>query len=247
MEVLMKSSTEPQIVLCIPGNWLDRDELARQIPKYGGAYLLNGTLLTHTQTNISFELQVEPPDPRMLQAFGAIGSHWADTDAMRKIDEHALVTYLIGQGGSRSRAETLMHAAAILIKAGGLGVKIDSSGIAHDPDAWLTLTRERHLCSAHAAFVAYIADKEIYTCGMHSFGLRDAVIAEDQTEDSIALLRVFTWYLFAEAPTVRSGQTFSIEEGAPTYRVTAEDCRHYEPLELFNNPYGMWRLSRIVS
>jgi hypothetical protein len=182
----------------------------------------------------------------MLQAFSAVGQHWADTDDMQKIAGHTLVTYLIGSGGSHSRAVGLMLAAAGLVKAGGLGVKLDSSGIAHSPQAWLTLTAERHLFTAHAAFVAYVAGREIYSCGMQCFGLRDAVIAEGEADDPVELLRVFTGYLFTEKPSVRSGQTFSVDDGEPVYRVTAEDCTQYEAGELFNNPYGMWRLSRIV-
>ena len=240
------SNTESQIIICVPGMWRDRDELVRKIAEQSGAISLIGDKLTETQSKTVFELQVEAHDPRMAAAFRAVGPHWADTDVMQQIEQHTLVTYLIGRGGSHGRAVALMLAAAALVKAGGVGVKIESSGIAHSPQAWLKFVDERHLFSAHEAFVVFVTDEDIYTCGMHSFGLRDAVIAIGEADDPVELLRVFTWYLFTETPAIRPGQTFSVAAGQPRYRVSEEECTQYESGELFKNQHGMWRLSRIV-
>jgi hypothetical protein len=242
----MTTNIDPTIVLCVPGKWRDRAELAQLISAQSGSFGLSGDHLIEGQSKATIELQVETHDPRMEQAFRAVGPHWADADAMRKIDEHTLVAYLISRGGSHPRAITLMLAAATLLRAGGLGVKIESSGIAHSPETWMQLTDNRHLLSAHEAFIAYVNGDEIYTCGMHSFGLRDAVIAIGEADDPLELLRVFTWYLFTETPPIRPGQIFSVADGQPRYRLSEEECTQYGADELFKNQYGMWRLSRIV-
>jgi hypothetical protein len=242
----MTPDTESTIVLCIPGGWRDRDELAQRISAQSGSFCVRDDRLVDSQSQATIKLQVEGRDPRMAQAFRAVGPHWVDTDAMQKIDTHTLVVYLIGRGGSHPHAITLMHAAATLVRAGGLGVKIESSGIAHSAEVWTQLTDNRHRFSAHEAFVAYVTGDDIYTCGMHSFGLRDAVIAIGESDEPLELLRVFTWYLLTEAPQIRPGQTFSIAEGSPRYRLSEEECAQYGADELFKNQYGMWRLSRIV-
>jgi hypothetical protein len=242
----MTTSTEARIVVCIPGKWRDREELVQQISAHADGFSIIGDNLLEQQTQSTLELHVEALNPRMKQAFAAVAPHWSDTDAMRQIDEHTLVAYLIGRGGSHPRAITMMLAAAALVKAGGLGVKIDSSGIAHSAEAWTLLTNNRHQFSAHEAFVAYVVGDEVHTCGMHSFGMRDCVIAIGEADDPLELLRVFSWYLFTETPTIRSGTTFSVADGQPRYRLSEETCTHYAAGDGFMNLNGMWRLSRVL-
>jgi hypothetical protein len=242
----MTTDIEPRIVICIPGKWRNIDELAQQLSAHSSTFSLADNRFVDRQLQVELELQVTDYDPRMAQAFRALGPHWVETAAMDQINEHTLVVYLTGHGGSHPQAISLMLAAAALVKAGGLGVKIESSGIAHSPEAWIKLADERHLFSAHEAFVAYVTGDDLYTCGMHGFGLRDAVIAIGEADDPLTLLRVFTWYLFTETPAIRSGQIFSVAEEQPRYRLVEEACTQYEVEELFKNQYGMWRLARVV-
>jgi hypothetical protein len=242
----MTTIIDPTIVLCVPGRWRDRDELTRLISAQPGTFSLDGDHLIDPQSQAKIELQLEAHDPRMSEAFRAVGPHWVDSDAMQKIDAHTSVAYLVGRGGSHPRAISLMLAATSLLRSGGLGIKIESSGIAHSAEAWTQLTDNRHVLTAHEAFIAYVTGDDIYTCGMHSFGLRDAVIAIGEAVNPLELLRIFTWYLFTETPPIRPGLTFSVEDGQPRYRLSEEECTHYGADELFKNQYGMWRLSRIV-
>jgi hypothetical protein len=46
----------------------------------------------------------------------------------------------------------------------------------------------------------------------------------------------------AEAPVIREGQTFSVAQGAPVYRIHEDKGVSYESGSLYNNPYGAWRL-----
>lgn len=234
-----------QTVLCIPGRWADRTELIARIVEHGDGYLFAGGVLMHPPTQAMFELHVEPADPRMASAFRAAGRHWVDDDAMAAIAEHTTVLYLVGQGGSRERASEFMNAAAALLKAGGLGVKVESTGIAHTPQDWLDMTANQYLFAAYRAFVITITDSGAYSCGMHNFGLPDAIVDASASDDAAKLASTFSYYLFTEEPTIREGQTFSVGPDAPLYRLSKEPCTAYEDDSLFTNPFGMWRLTPV--
>ncbi|KAB7774057.1 hypothetical protein CEK69_01760 [Xanthomonas sp. LMG 12462] len=232
----------PKIVLCIPGPWPDRADLLARIVQDSGGYLFAGHVLMHMDSGQACELQYEPHDARMAAAFAAAGPHWRGSADMARIGTHASVVYLIGAGGSRVRAETMMRAAAALLDAGGLGVKVESSGVAHSPADWRQLCADLSLGSAHRAYVLNITGEQVYSCGMHQFGMKDAIVAAQAASDPVGLLHTFTCYLFNEAPDVRAGHTFSVAADAPRYRIQAEASSQFQPGDLFANPYGLWRL-----
>jgi hypothetical protein len=198
----------------------------------------------HVETKEYFELQVEGPDPRMANAFAAVGRHWTTVEDLARIGSHTFVLYLMGPGGSRERSEGMMKAAAGLLKAGGLAVKVESSGIAHHRDTWLEMVEQMYLFSAHRAFVVVVTSRnDVYTCGMHNLGFPDAIVAAGDSQNPSELVYGFTRYLFIETPEIREGETFSEGPDAPRYRLSREECHLYEEGSLFTNPYGMWRLT----
>lgn len=238
---------DPEMVLCIPGPWEDTGELIRQLVATDSGYLFAGRILMHMETRFSCELVFEDHDERMPRAFWAAGPHWRDTPEMAAIATHRSVVYLVGSGGSPQNAEALMRAGAALVRAGGLGVKVESTGLAHTPAAWLDHCEHLYLFFAHRALVIYLTGDEVCSCGMHNLGLKDAVTqtdagANDDPAAATELLRAFTHYLFTEQPTIRHGQTFSVAADAPVYRIEEESTQTYEEGSLFHNPYGLWRL-----
>lgn len=237
--------TPPDAVLCIPGNWTDRLELGARIVRESEGYVFAGRILMHSETNDKFELQFEAADPRVVTAFAHAGHHWGGTADMERITAHASVVYLIGKCGVPINAERLMLAGEGLLKAGGLGVKVESSGIAHSPGAWRGFAADRHHFSAHDAFVLYVRGAQIYSCGMHHFGLPEAMVDQGDASDPAELLRIFTRYLLTENPTIRVGQTFSTAQDAPLYRIVEGAGVDYGQDSLFHNPYGMLRLMAV--
>ena len=238
----------PELVLCIPGPWASREELVRSVAGSDAGYLFAGHILMEMETRFGCELVFEHADPRLADAFKAAGPHWAGSEAMEAIAGHASVAYLVGSGGSRDNAEAMMRAGAALVEAGGLGVKVESTGIAHGPAYWLDLCDGLALLTAHRALVVFLTGQEVYSCGMHNFGLPDAIVSPAGGDKGAAaeLLRTFTHYLFAQAPAFEDGHTFSVSEGAPVYRVRAVAAIDYGPDSLFNNPYGAWRLEPVL-
>jgi hypothetical protein len=232
-------------VLCIPGPWRSRTDLIAALISSNSGYLFAGQLLMNVVTKHSCELDFQPADPRMEAAFRAAGPHWAGTPEMQRIASHASVAYLVADGGGAMTAEALMQAANALLDAGGLGVKVESSGVAHAPAAWRELCADLHLFSAQRAYVLYVTGEQVYSCGMHNLGLRDAIVENDgDTAEAVELLRVFTRYLFTESPAIRAGQTFGAAEDAPVYRLLDDPGPGYEEGSLYANPFGFWRLVR---
>lgn len=234
---------DPEMVLCIPGPWTDATDLIRRLARDRTGYLFAGRILMCMDTHFKCELVLEGPDDRMLRAFEASGPHWRDTPEMAAISEHSSVVYLVGSGGSQQNAESLMRAGAALLRAGGLGVKIESTGLSYKPADWHEHCENLHLLFAHRALVVYLTGADVCSCGMHNLGLKDAATpSRNDPAAATELLRVFTQYLFTESPSIRAGQTFSVDEDAPVYRIEEQDSQTYDKNSLFHNPYGIWRL-----
>lgn len=232
----------PQLILCIPGPWTSRSEFLRSVVEDSDGYIFAGGVLMHIESQFACELELEEVNPKIPQAFKAAGAHWRDTPEMLAINGHRSVVYLVGPGGSREAAELMILAAAGLIKAGGLGVKVESSGVAHAPDTWLEFAKNLHLFSAHDALVVYVTGDETHTCGMHNFGLRDAITHGSDQAANVEALQVFTRYLFREAPVLRENHTFSVGQSTPRFRLKGAPSVEYGAQSLFNNPFGAWRL-----
>jgi hypothetical protein len=237
----------PQLVLCIPGPWESRQHfLERVIESTDGQYVFAGGVLMHVETKHMFEAEFHARDERMQGAFRSAGHHWRDTPEMLAIGGHRSVVYLLGHGSSDKNVEALMLAAQALLDAGGLGIKIENSGLAHPPADW------RDMCSGFAVFSPYRAfvivvtgGEEAYSCGMHAFGMRDVQVIDEDQENALRTARGFSRYLFTERPTIKDGQTFSCDAQSPGYRITTGEGVEYAPDSLFINPYGTWQLQRL--
>ncbi len=246
-ETTEQTTQPPELVICIPGPWLDRDVCFNAVMHDSDGYVMFGEHLLNVALSFKCEIEFCGPDQRMEQAFSASGSHWRDTPEMRAIAEHRSVVYLVGQGGTYAAAEAMILAAGALLDAGGLGVKIESSGLAHPVEKFRNLVAQLYMCSAHEALVVYVTGREIYSCGMHLLGLPDAITTSAGKEEGVELLREFTRYLFREAPEICDGQTFAADPDSPGFRLRRDHSILYPPGSLFANPYGYWRLEPLDS
>ena len=77
----------------------------------------------------------------------------------------------------------MMQAGAALVRAGGAGVFIDNSTLAHGGQHWLEMTDDGGPDALSFAFVAIVRGKtEVWTMGMHVLGLRDVVMKRTDIE-----------------------------------------------------------------
>ncbi len=235
----------PKIILCVPGKWRDSTDLVVSIAKRSDGFLFAGMVIMHIATREAAELRVRERVPGMRRAFAYAGHHWATNDDLENIDAHSMVLYLLKEGGSPDHARRAMDFANGLLRAGGLAVKVETAGVAHSPTDWLKMSERKTVLDLIRAFVVVATGEETtYSCGMHNFGLRDAVVTSKLSSDEAArLVNRFVLYVLAEQPTLNERETFSVSMGAPRYRLSAEPCTIFAPNDTFHNPYGVRRLT----
>jgi hypothetical protein len=124
--------------------------------------------------------------------------------------------------------------------AGGVGVRVESSGAAVDWSTWFAAldAETAHELVHHTTLL--VANKEVsYTTGMHAFLRPDALVHGYDPD----LLSIFCGHQVVEDPVLLTGHTFAAEpdqpgralERWPDYRFTPDDGRH--------NPFGVWRMT----
>ncbi len=199
----------------------------------------------HIASREGAKLAIREHDPRLRKAFAVAGRHWVANQDLENIEAHSFVLYLLKEGGSPDHCRRAMDFANGLLRAGGLAVKVETAGVAHSPADWRKMSERKTVPDLIRAFVVVAMGEETtYSCGMHNFGLRDAVVASKLSPDEAArLVNRFIVYVLAEQPRLGPGETFSVAMDAPHYRLSAEPCTKFAANDAFHNPYGMWRLT----
>ena len=140
-----------------------------------------------------------------------------------------------------------MRAASGMIEAGGAGVFIDNSCLAHGGKNWQAMADDGSPDAVSFAFVSIIrGNTEVWTMGMHVMGLRDIVMKRSDVEvggfDIIEVIR----YVSAGEKPVGTGHIIADLDG-PRFKTIGEDS----PAELsrgpMHNPFGRLRLVSIAT
>jgi hypothetical protein len=229
----------PEIGLRVPGRWNHPYELERALPT--GYRLAWGRLVMPDGTSISvFPQAADEEFPRVFAT--ACGSGPSGRER-RRVEGYTVNMCLCGPGGSLESAGTMIHAAAAVVRAGGIGVFVDNGAKAHLGHDWLRLAEDPGDCGLFRAFVStYRSADDIWSVGMHVLGLRDGVIRRsgDDDADQHALL-AFLGYSFAPDCDIADGDLAGDETG-PQYRLRREPCARLPATSPMHNHYGLWRL-----
>ena len=154
-------------------------------------------------------MEIYEHDPALQNAFHLAGRSSVTDAEIDAIATHTCTACVIGEGGSTEAAQSILGAASGLLRAGGLAVKMESTGKAHSKQDWYVLDADQSLRALYDAFVTLIGgDGGGYSCGMHNLGLPDA--AQDAAlsdEDGARLLQTFLLYTLLEKPDLRRSQT----------------------------------------
>lgn len=239
----------PMTVLCIPGNWKDRNEILGAIIESNNAeFIFAGVILLNCTTNVGFELEVCQRDDRMKEAFRYAGMvNRVSEEFLEEIDQHQQVLYLSYETGDLESAKAIAEAGQALLKAGGLGVKVETAGKAFTKEHWMSLLEDFEESNLYEMFVLdSIRDAEgnVYSCGMHNLGLKDCMVCGEELQDGVETISVFGYYQLVDYPEIRTNQTFAVAEDAPVFVITEVREQPNQGDELFENPYGMWKLER---
>ena len=157
----MNEPTEPVTIdLRIPGTWSHPRELVERLPD--GCRLTSEGLTLADGTRAEFG--AADADGEFAGIFRSSCRQPAAADELKIVDGYTVNACLSGPGGSLPAARTMMRAAAAVVKAGGAGVFIDNSALAHGGRHWLELTEDGGPDAVSFAFVAIVRGRaEVWT------------------------------------------------------------------------------------
>jgi hypothetical protein len=233
--------TEAQVIIGIPGKWRNRTELIQAVASKSEGYLMAGYILHNAKKDIGFQVEVYEYDPNLKEAFSYASRDSFDGSLLDEIGQHTYTVYVIANVTDFDGLKEVVDVGAALIKAGGLAVKVETSGIAHTKDGWDQLVKNKEYFPIYSHFVTLIGDEESFSsCGMKAFGFPDVVTPSSIPPEAAAdLLNNFNLYNLVEKPTFKSGETFSLGEESAIYRIQYINDFRYEEDDVFFNPFGL--------
>lgn len=231
-----------EILLCIPGLWVDRKALIQALVKaHGGRYLFAGLMALDTETGDSIMIDLEAHHPGMKKAFHAAS---LDDSTLEQIGNHQLTAYLHFPLDLPGQRERMLLWASVFQQAGGIAIKVESTGLSHGWKRWTEWMGSSWIVDQYRAVVVMAGgSKGWYSCGMHLFGQPDAVTRSGGDEGR-ELLDTFNRYILVENPKLQPNHTFSTEAGAPKYVLAKTHDDRFATGDLFHNVHGLWRLEK---
>jgi hypothetical protein len=234
----------PEIVLRIPGSWSGPENLARALPP--GHRYADGRLRLPGGEEV--EVVPLPPDDEFPRVFAGACRRPPSPRDRRTIEGYGVNVCLAGPGGSVEAATRMLLAGAAVVRAGGAGVFVDNSGRAHPSRDWLELAEAPDDCDAYQAFVSLFAGKtDLWSVGMHVFGLCDAVIKRGGDDEAACFdLTSFLGYTLLPEVVIVDGDFAGDYEGSPPRFVLRKETTTFPPAgSPLHNPYGRWRLESL--
>jgi hypothetical protein len=226
------------VALRIPGQWANPQELIERLPAdhrvtREGLILPDGTAV---------ELGAGPPDDQFAGIFRSSCRQPPSDAELAIVDGYTVNVFLMGPGGSLAAARAMMQAAAALVRAGGAGVFIDNSALAHGGEHWLELTEDGSPDALSFAFVSILRGEwDVSTMGMHVLGLRDVVMKRTDIEvEGFDIIEVIRYLAQGEDP-IEDGHMIADLSG-PRFQAFTMDSAEHRPGSPFHNPFGQLKL-----
>jgi len=234
-------ATPVEIALRIPGKWSGPEEFVRRLP--AGCGVTGEALILPDSTQVEFG--AVPADDQFARIFRSSCRQPATDEELATVDDYTVNIYLSGPGGSLPAARRMMQAGAAVVRAGGAGVFIDNSALAHGGHNWLAMAEDGGPDALSFAFVAIIGgNTDVWTMGMHVLGLRDIVMKRADIEaDDFDIIEVIRYLARGEKP-VDDGHIIA-DLGGLRFQAFTQDS----PEELvgtpMHNPFGRLKLVSI--
>jgi hypothetical protein len=231
--------------LCIPGFLEDSIEI---FGKTDGQFMVVGNVMMYVLNKHHYSFELGNRDEKMNRWFSVAGKITSiSSEYLDLIEKHTSVIYISCETGSLYNAWFLATAGAALLGAGGIGIKVVSTGKAFAKEKWIELTGIGTAASMYKLFVVDSILKEdgaTFSCGMHNIGLRDAIVSGLKFEEAQKLIRIFNFYQLIDKPIIKPKQSFQTEVSGPFFSINDEPDQPYLNDKLLKNPFGMWRLVR---
>jgi len=237
---------DQEIILCIPGTWTSHSDFLKQVITYEpmGRYMFAGGVLMDVQGKDHIPLAFGEPDPSIPKAFEIAGQGRFTQEVLARIKAHTSVVYLHFPLDLIGQRERMLKFTGIIRDLGGIAVKVESCGIAHTMERWNDLL-SGNLFEAYCAGVVLVRDDTyFYSCGMHHFGLPECEVSSTTPiEEATHLMNQFNFWQIHDKPKLSPGETFSLTETAPRFRLSLAPDPRSDKDDLFHNPHGVWRLT----
>ncbi len=192
-----------------------------------------------------FEFLPMAPDSDFAGIFRSSCRQPPAEDELATLDRYTVKIGLRGDCGSMESALSLMQAAAALIHAGGAGVFIDNSALAHGGRDWIEMTEDGGPDAISYAFVSVIAGREeVLTMGMQVLGFPDLrIVSRDQEWASETIVETVRSLSTAGRP-IEAGHLLADERGVRFHTIADADDE-FPPGSPMHNPFGRLRLVSI--
>jgi hypothetical protein len=231
-------AAEVTVALRIPGKWSHPKELLQQLP--AGCRLTPDALLLPDGTQVAFGAMAA--DDQFARIFRSSCRQPPAEAELATVDDYTVNVLLSGPGGSMEAARTMMRAGAAVVRAGGAGVFIDNSTLAHGGGHWLEMTEDGGPDALSFAFVAIVrGQSEVWTMGMHVLGLRDVLMKRADVEtggfDIIEVIR----YLARGEKQIDDGHVLA-DLGGPRFQAFTQPGPAQMTGTPMHNPFGRLKL-----
>lgn len=237
-------------VIGVPGKWGSKDEILPLILATNEDFICAGSSLINTQTQALFELEVYGYNPDLKISYTYCGRKTFTEQDIRSIDEHTYTVYIIGEAGTPGLAYELLKAGNALLNAGGMAVKVESSGIAHLKQHWQRLMADNDIMALYQAFTTIAKSTQFYlSYGMQVMGYPEGqifFIGEDgENGEQLKVLDVFLTSVLIDQSILNSECTFSLSKHQIPYQLKHVYYDKYPEDDLFFNPQGIWQLTQV--
>jgi len=211
--------TVPSVVvnLRIPGRWPHPRDLIRRLPP--GCQGTPQALILPDGAWVKWGFA--PPDNQFPEIFRTACRQPPTKEELAAADDYRINVTLSNSGGSMEAARNIMNAAAAIVRAGGAGVFIDNSCMAHGGGFWLEMAEDGGPGALSYAFVCLVqARTDVWTVGMHVLGFRDIVLRRTDFEQGFDIV-AFIRYMVSAERTVDEGHILTNVNG-PWFSCRAE-------------------------
>jgi hypothetical protein len=229
------------IALRIAGKWAHPRELVDRLP--AGCRLTAESLVLPDRTEV--EWGAMKADDQFAQIFRSSCRDPATEAELATVDAYSVKVLLSGPGGSLEAARRMMRAGAAMVRAGGAGVFIENSALAHGGQQWLEMTEDGGPDALSFAFVAIVRGQaDVWTMGMQVLGLPDLVMKRADVEaGGFDLIEVIRYLSRGEKP-VGDGHLLADLSG-PRFQAFTEASPGKLAGSPMHNPFGRLQLVRM--
>ena len=238
-----------KIIVGIPGLWSTNLDVIVAVAQanediQNPRYLAAGPVIMDMQSKEGFGFDVYDHDPRLQHAFEVAGQGRLSSELLSRISNHTRTVYLVSRQQDVEAARSMLRLATHLLDAGGLAVKVETSGVAHSAERWRYFAAMNGLLSLHDAYVTLVGSNEFnYTCGMHNLALPDVSLTADIPKEAAPeYLVAFNQWNLLERPELSDGAKFATSLSDPVFEMKHREYGYNLELE-YNNPFGRWHLT----